>query len=309
MRFVSSISCAFITIGMIYLDNPAPLNRFVRNRASEVEHVVFDKRVAYTGLSYIRPEEIEVLLPMERSVPWWIFNKEQIETTLLRHSLVRKATLKTCDKLAVTDWGCFSIDVQERHPMFAALIDDEVWILGEDGGLLFPIPRDQFDTQPLAKILSKNLAREVPSSISLKILQVAGSSPDLIHARLSYTRRAVEIIEEHSRLEVAMARCSHQGEIRARFEGYPFEVIFDYAEDAPKTLTVEAQRLSALVMEFGQRAQTIELIDLAYNKLAIVRFNDAEGKESSKGDAKTMFTTKGARSNLKGNEHTRTAPR
>ncbi len=300
MRFVTSISFALITIGMIYLDNPEPLNRFANQSAQQVNHLLLDKNVSYEGLSYVRSEEIEVLLPMEKSIPWWLFNKSQIETGLLRHSLVKKALLETCDTFAIAEWGCFKVLIQERHPAYAALIEDEVWILGEDGGLLFPVSREQFDSQPLTKILSKNLARDVSSDVNLKILQVAGSSPDLIHARLSYTRRALEIIEENSGLEAAMARCSHQGEIRIRFDNYPFEVLFDYSEDAPKTLALEAQRLAALLKEFGARAQTIELIDLAYNKLAIVRFHDAQLEESARASAKTMFTTKPPRSNLKG---------
>jgi hypothetical protein len=131
------------------------------------------------------------------------------------------------------------------------------------------------------------------------MLQIAGSSPDLIHARLEYTRRAVEIIEKHSNLEVALARCSHEGEIRARFEGYPFEVLFDYQVDSPKTLTTESERLGALVKEFGSRVQTIELIDLAYNKLAIVRFQEGQERPGMLDANKTMFTASRSRSNLK----------
>jgi hypothetical protein len=133
------------------------------------------------------------------------------------------------------------------------------------------------------------------------MLQIAGSSPDLIHARLEYTRRAVEIIEKHSKLEVALARCSHDGEIRARFEGYPFEVLFDYRVDAPKTLTTEAERLAALIKEFGARVQTIELIDLAYNKLAIVRFQEGQERPARADVNKTMFTKPRSSSNLNKN--------
>ena len=78
-------------------------------------------------------------------------------------------------------------------------------------------------------------------------------------------------------------------------------MIFDYAENTPKTLELEAERLAALVREFGQRVKTIELIDLAYNKLAIVRFqDDGKKKKANTGGAKTMFTSVPARSTLEG---------
>ena len=125
MRFVSSISCALITIGILYLDNPAPLQRFVVKRADQMQHVVYDKTVSYTGLSLVRKEELDRLLPLQNSVPWWLFSRDAVETTLLRHSLVKKAELRTCDRFAVTNWGCFEIDIEERHPAYAALIDDD----------------------------------------------------------------------------------------------------------------------------------------------------------------------------------------
>ena len=299
MRLLSSISCAVITLGMIYLDNPAPLDRFFVRRSEELETILYQKNVQFKNLSLVRDSELSPLLPQDKSVPWWLFNKQEVETQLLRHSLVRKATVRTCDRLAITNWGCFAIDIEERQPAFAALIEDEVWILGQDGGLLFPVSHREFEQESLKKILSKHLARDMSADVRLKILQVAGKSPDLIHARLSYTRKALEIIEQESKLEVAMARCSKHGEIRANFEGYPFEVIFDYAENSPDTLATEATRLAALVAEFGQRAQAIKLIDLAYNKLAVVRFNDSEQKAREGIESgKTMFTTKGSRSRL-----------
>lgn len=299
MKFVASISCALMTIGMIYLDNPEPLNRFMNQRVEQLDHLLYDKEIRFEGLSLVREEELRKLLPESSSVTWWLFNPREIETALLRHSLVQRATVRTCETFAVADWGCFSVAVEERHPAFAALIEDEVWILGQDGGLLFPVPRRLFENEPLVKVLSRYLARDVSATTHLKMLHVAGKSPDLIHARLSYTRKAVEIIERHSGLEVAMARCNRQGEIRVRFDNYPFEVLFDYAEDAPKTLTLEAERLAALVREFGQRSQTIELIDLAYNKLAVVRFQEGQVPGATPtAKAKTMFTTRAPRSSL-----------
>jgi hypothetical protein len=301
MRFVSSVSCALITIGILYLDNPAPLQRFVTRRADQMQHAIYDKVINYGGLSLVRREELDRLLPMQNSVPWWLLSADNVESTLLRHSLVKKAELRTCDRFAVTNWGCFEIQIEERRPSYAALIEDEVWILGQDGGLLFPVAREKFESESLQKILSRHLARDVSADAKLKMLQIAGSSPDLIHARLEYTRRAVEIIEKHSKLEVALARCSHDGEIRARFEGYPFEVLFDYRVDAPKTLTTEAERLAALIKEFGARVQTIELIDLAYNKLAIVRFQEGQERPARADVNKTMFTKPRSSSNLNKN--------
>jgi hypothetical protein len=298
MRLLSSISCAFITIGMVYLDNPGPINRFANKRAAELHHLLYDKQFDFKSLKLVKSSELESLLPKDRSIIWWLFNLSDIEAQLVRHSLVKSARVNTCDSLAVTNWGCFSVEVDERHPAYAALISDEVWILGQDGGLLFPVPKEQFEKQSLSKILSKYLAREVPADKHLKIIQVAGKAPDLIHARLSYTRRALEIIEESSRLEVSLAKCSQQGEIRARFDGYPFEVIFDYSEDAPKTLADEAKKLATLIAEFGKRAQTIELIDLAYNKLAVVRFTETASNEQNTKDDKTMFTKQSVHSNL-----------
>lgn len=300
MRFVSSVSCALITIGILYLDNPLPLQRFVSRRADHMQRMLYDKKVQFTGLSLVAEEELNRLLPMQNSVPWWLLSRESVETILLRHSLVKKAELRTCDRFAVTNWGCFVLDIEERRPAYAALIEDEVWILGQDGGLLFPVSREKFEKESLNEILSRHLARRVVGDQALKMLQIAGSSPDLIHARLEYTRRAVEIIERHSGLEVALARCAHDGEIRARFEGYPFEVLFDYKVDAPKTLTTESERLASLIKEFGARVQTIELIDLAYNKLAIVRFQEGQDRSDKTQASKTVFTSPRGRSNLKG---------
>jgi hypothetical protein len=285
-----------ITAGLVYVDNPAPVRALAQNLALGARDVLYQKRINFEGLNLVKAPELMKLIPAERSVVWWLVNRDRVTQELVRHSLVRTATLRSCTRFAILDWGCFTFAVEERVPSFAALIDEEVWILGQDGGLLFPVERSEFEASPLNTILARHLKRPVGSEKRLKMLQIAGNSPDLIHARLDYTRSALEIIEEHSKLEVSLARCAHDGEIRARFEGYPFEAVFDYTPGTPKTLITESQRLGVLVKQFGARAQTIRLIDLAYNKLAVVRFSEIVDKESKD---KTVFTEGAARRKLK----------
>lgn len=273
MRLLPSFLLSVFTCGLIYLDNPEPTRDFFQRSSESFQRRLMEKKVSISGLRGLTARDLAPQLPMDRSVFWWLFNGEAVSQTLLKNPLVKSAELKSCSTFALSQWGCFNVAISERTPTYTAQIDNQVWVLGEDGGFLFSVPREKFETVRLDQLIRDHYGPQMGTISSLTQISVKGDSPEIIQARISYTRRAIELIQEVSGLKAEIARCTSQGEVRMRFATYPFEVIFDYAENEPEKLRQEARRLKRLVAEFGDhRLQTIELIDLAYNKLAVVRF-------------------------------------
>ena len=214
---------------------------------------IYGKRIRYLGLSILQSEDIEVRLPMSRSVFWWMLNTPAIESTLRAHPLIQEAYVQPCEKFAI---HCFDVIVVERKPQFMVQLGKETWAVGEDGGFITPTP---------------GLA-DMPNTIKLEGLGDSGTSPDAVRAKFQQLKKAIAIIEGQSGLPVSMVMLDPNLEFSVAFKDLPFMVRFDLAENG-SSIPLEARRLKKLLLEFAGRLDVIKSIDVSYNKLAVVQIN------------------------------------
>ena len=222
---------------------------------------LYGKSIRYLGLSILQSEDIEVRLPMSRSVAWWLLNTSSIEASLRSHPLIQEAYVQPCERFAI---HCFDVIVVERRPQYLVQIGGETWAVGEDGGFITPTPGSE----------------KLPNTIRLEGLGGAGSSPDAVRAQFQQVKKAIAVIEGQAGLPVSMVMLDPNLEFSVAFKDLPFMVRFDLANEGG-AIPLESRRLKKLLLEFAGRLEVIKSIDLSYNKLAVVQVNQELAQPSA----------------------------
>ena len=164
------------------------------------------------------------------------------------------------------DWGCFVAEIEEREPAFIATVGRELWALGSDGAFLAPVGTADDDVG--FRLLKA--AGERPKI--LRGLSAGTPSPNGVAARFQFVHEALAVIERETRRTVADLSLEQSGELLILFRDADFQVRFDGLGDDMERLMVEAQRLAALLAEIQAELPRVSEIDLAFERLAVVKF-------------------------------------
>lgn len=229
---------------------------------------LYQRELRYQGVSEEREFELTSLLPLERSNVWWASHVGDVADVLRRDPHVLDAVVSRCSGWSL---ACFDIEITTRAPKLFAQVGETVWSVGEDGGLISPLPRERF-----AALHSHPLVRG---------LAVANLSPEVVRARLSYVRSALEIIREVSGLEVGQVDMRRNGELEVAFRGATFTTVFEADDHRLKTIREEAKRLREVLTRFEGDPAQLKRIDLAFQRVAVVELHDesvtGEGEQPS----------------------------
>lgn len=214
--------------------------------------------IELVGNLFVTRAEVESHLPPTRSGLWWRVNGTAIARGLESAELVRKAEVSPCTRLSLT---CFRITIEERLPRYAALVNSEMWLVGEDGVFMGRVPEDT--------ILRDGAGAVVEPPIVLKGLDRAEASPDAIRARLDRVGESIRLIEQEVPFKVADAALVSGEDLAVRFRDIPYPVVFEIGE--PDRFKVEVGRFVQLLKELDGKHHLVSTIDLAFDRLAVVK--------------------------------------
>ncbi len=213
----------------------------------------YQKVISVTGLKAIPEFEIIEKLPAERSVGWWNSNLDQIGADLQKDPRIKSATISRCSDRAMP-LDCFEVKIQEREPSFVTEFGGNTWLVGDDGGFIRPVSTS--DKFQLPKVIgmrgSLQLVRNVCNRVALAIADI----DKIVGRRLDSL-----LIDEN-------------GELKTTFDGIPFVATFSFSGFDEITIADQARRLVALLEVKREQIATIKEVDLAFDKIAVVKYRD-----------------------------------
>ncbi len=255
-----------LVIGMLgcfyWIFDPVRSEHAVHSAAEALYDAWYEKELLIAGDSSLSDKTIRDLLPSELSTLWWLMNTDIIEGELRKSPWILRARIHPCAAGIFSLWGCFVVSIEERKPSFLLTEGDITWLVGEDGGFISPL------TPRLRELFKDRTLR------TLKGFYDDSPSAELFQARFKYAAHAMEIIEKRLKKKISSVQLMPQGELEVSFDDSPFAVVFSGGLETAEPLHFELDRLQVLLDQFGGKEDTILKIDLAFNKLAVVRFKD-----------------------------------
>lgn len=220
------------------------------------------KEVQIEGTRLIPVEEVRRVLPMSKSVGWWMANQTAISARIAENPWVKSADVGSCKGGLVPKFGCFSVTVHERSPRFLALVDNERWIIGDDGSLIIPA------TGNAPGMTDETLRALVP----LYGLASRATTPARFQAQLNLARDAITALERGVDLPIDSISFEGKGDIAVSFKRLGFPVVFGASVESSAVLEDQARRLKALLVQIKDRLSEVEKVDLAFSRVGIVKF-------------------------------------
>lgn len=265
MRLLLLLSANIILAGTFFIWQPeeliAPINSFGEGLGRTIKEYYYNKEVRIEGASRLSPDEVRKHLPLQRSNLWWLLNEDQIEKTALKISLVQSSEVSGCED---KNWGCFKVKINERRPRYIALIGQDPWLLGEDGGFIEPI-------KPGGSPLLKRITPDLKSAITIKGLLEKEFSPDILQSKINLISEIVRIIEDETKLKVREIDYGKDSDATLKFAHYAFKVKVSLESANLARVRDQAQRLRMILGEIRGRSNSIDEIDLAFEKVAVVK--------------------------------------
>ena len=229
----------------------------------------YAKELVIAGLSRVAESEVRSLLPVDRSVPWWHGNLSTIAAQLSSLPGIQSASVERCH--GALAYRCFLVTVVERMPAYATILGGEGWILGKDGGFVKPLPNVRTGDD-----LFQFVEHAPEPLIGIEGLDVPQQSLSLVAGRIHYIGELLAIIQGETSHEVQRVALSANGEAQVYLRDLPFAVTFGFGGDNRDQLKEEAQRFKMLLPKLTDRLDIIESVDLAFQKVAVVKLKHAE---------------------------------
>jgi hypothetical protein len=266
MRALITVLTSLSVGALLAVDNPQGFQNVVQSLSTRAAQLWNDKELRIDGLRALSRAEVEKLLPLHRSVPWWHLNATEIQAQLSQTSWVQEASLDSCPDSWASRWGCFVVRIKERQPMFLATFEGNSWVIDREGSFL--VPQRELESRHFAGKL-----------ISVKGLAETTNSPDLVRAQLSAAASVCDTIEKEVAKPIRELEFLGQGDFAVSFEGLPFPVVFAGGSDARIPLTEQGVRCAALLKQLRTRFSDVAKIDLAFDRVGVVQFRSTPVSE------------------------------
>jgi len=253
---------------LLALDNPRGFRQFVDSVSSRGAQLLNDKELRIDGLHALSRAEVERLLPLNRSVPWWHLHATEIQAQLGQTPWVQEAALEACPDSWASRWGCFVVRIKERQPMFLANFEGNSWVIDREGAFL--VPQRELD--------GRNFVGQL---ITVKGLAATANSLDLVRAQLSAAARVSDTIQKEVAKPIRELEFLGQGDFSVSFGGLPFPVVFAGGVDAKVPLSEQGVRCAALLKQLRTRFGDVAKIDLAFDRVGVVQFRPTPMSDNS----------------------------
>jgi hypothetical protein len=254
---------ALTTVGvgtLIVLDNPQGAADLYASSLKRAESIWSDKEIRIAGLNLLKRSEVERLLPVERSVLWWQVNRSQVEAKVASNTWISHSKLSSCSGGSLAErWGCFLVTVEERQPLFTTNFNGDAWVIDRQGVFV----------APLVELQRRNFVGEL---ISVRGVADGAQQPSLVRAQLSAAAPLCDTLSKVVGRGVRDLEFLAQGDFAVRFKGLNFPVIFAAGTDASVRLEEQGERFAALLKQIAGRLGDVERIDLAFDRVGVVRF-------------------------------------
>jgi hypothetical protein len=264
MRYFFAIAVVLAALGY----NPesrAFLQKLPDESMEYLRKVAFTKDISVAGTKFVSEEEVHSSLPLDESVFWWLVNSEKVVAALASNKYVASAKVTPCSDLLFNAWGCFRVNIIEHEPKYLVDQGMAAWIASSEGTFLKPV-KDSENGLPVEELQAEYGPLTVVTGLAGE-----GSSPDLVNVRFEYVRNTLNVIENEIGHSISQAKFSPNGEITVVLRDSGINARFAYADEDWGALKNRSTRLRTLLQEVKGREDTIELIDLAYQKLAVVK--------------------------------------
>lgn len=256
---------ALTTLGvgtLIFLDNPQGAADLYTSSSKRARSIWSDKEIRIAGLNLLARVEVERLLPVERSVLWWQLNRSQIEAKVAANTWVSNTKISSCSGGSLGErWGCFLVTVEERQPLFTTDFKGDSWVIDRQG----------FFVAPLVELLKRNFVGEL---VSVRGVADGALEPGLVRAQLSAAAPLCDTLGKVVGRGVRDLEFLAQGDFAVRFKGLNFPVVFAAGKDAGVELEEQGTRFAALLKQISGRLGEVERIDLAFDRVGVVRFRE-----------------------------------
>jgi cell division septal protein FtsQ len=239
--FTALMTSVFLVVQ--YLDNPA---LFVTSAhvSKDWWHKTFqEKEVRLEGLKWLSRTEIERVLPLERSVLWWMFNAPAVQSKVAESPWVGGASVERCGESVLSEWGCFVVSVKERAPRFLAVVDDEAWVISDDGTFVLPA----------ASAMKENSEERYRGLVTIEGLASRHQSPDLVRSQVALASTTIATLEKAVKLKVKGVDFVGRGDIAVSFQE-------------------QGERCAKLLGQLNGRLTEVDRIDLAFSQVGVVKF-------------------------------------
>lgn len=261
MRIIYTLAAVFVVLVLHYFDNPVWFGSAVNRGAETIKSVWNDKKIRIEGLDVLSEGEIEPLLPLSKSVLWWHVNEPDIQAELMRSPWIKAVSVSSCRDSIWSRWGCFLLSVQEREPIFSAVVDETKWVVDGEGSFIVPF----------SDLVQRNY--------DLKLVSIAGLasreySPDLVRSQIYAAHKYMRILQGSvGKAPTSLTFLDHE-DLSVEFQGVPFPVIFGLKSRDAVSLTEQGKRCAALLKQVGHQLRDIEKIDLAFNRVGVIAFRN-----------------------------------
>lgn len=262
MRLTFTVLITASVIALHILDNPDRARQLWREVSTRGQNGLEVQEVRVEGLSILSRTEIEKALPSGRSVVWWKLNDTGIQGMLKKNPWVADAKVSPCPGSVSSAWGCFVISIKERVPAYVANVDETLWLIDRDASFI----------APMADAASRGYST---SLVSVSGLASRNSSPDLVRAQLASVTRLVDDLHESVGRNVQSLEFINSGDFGVGLEGLPFPVIFAGGRDSKISVREQGARCAELLRHLQSRFSEIERIDLAFDRVGVVKFRPA----------------------------------
>lgn len=239
---------------------------------SAIHSAIYDVQINFEGLNHLRPEDLEVLVPVEKPVWWWLVAGPTVQRAVLENSLVKDAVVSRCSPFAIK---CFNVTVVERVPSALVSVRGEWSLVGDDGGIIGPISHEGRARSQLPVISGLERFESVPQLLSSKLLTI------------------LELIEGLTTRGVTTVAIISDNEVLVTLDVGKPELLFELG--ARERLREQLVRLGEVELQLGERYNQARRIDLSFTSQAVVSFppsDQAAPKGQSRGQGQSTSVSR-----------------
>jgi hypothetical protein len=263
MRVLFTLLITASVVTLHFLDNPKGVKDWMSKVRTTGVRVFNDKDIRIEGLQTLPRAEIERLLPLDRSVVWWKLQTTSIQGKIAQNPWIGEVQVRSCEGGVRTAWGCFLISIKERRPTFLATVDNAPWVIDRSGSFIVPF------TENLSVHLKEPL-------IKVTGLASRHSSPDVVRAQLGAAANLLDTLEREVHRQVRGVELLSHGDLSVVFSDVPFPVVFAAGGDSSVPLSEQGKRCSELLKRLQDRFSDISKVDLAFDRVGVVKFKTLE---------------------------------
>ena len=251
---------------MYVADSPSRSAQLNAGAYALANHLFYQRTLRIVGVNQTMAERVSALLPQQNSNLWWFSHLPSVERMIALDAHVAKVDVSICRDGWLPRLGCFSIAVTPRQAEYLVLAVTEVRLVALDGVVLESVAIKDFNSLAERIIDSGEATPRV-----LRGIYKDQPSSDIATARFARVVNSVKQLESQLVRRIESIEFVNSGEIEVRLDGTKFPVRFNI--DSLTSLNDQADRFSRLEREISGKLDLVEMVDMAFDKLGVVRYS------------------------------------